>query len=51
MKRREKWLERRAERMKPNDLNNLEGVRKFLQARRRRLNQDPNTPPIEGIDT
>lgn len=51
MKRREKWLERRNERMKPNDLNNLEGVRKFLQARRRRLNQDPNTPPIEGIDT
>lgn len=51
IKRREKWLERRAERMKPNDLNNLEGVRRFLQARRRRLNQDPNTPPIEGIDT
>nr|DAR47281.1 MAG TPA: zinc-ribbon family protein [Caudoviricetes sp.] len=45
IKRREKWLERRAERMKPNDLNNLEGVRKFLQARRRRLNQDPHTPP------
>ena len=44
MKRREKWLERRNERMKPNDLNNLEGVRKFLQARRRRLNQDPHTP-------
>nr|DAS15229.1 MAG TPA: zinc-ribbon family protein [Caudoviricetes sp.] len=47
IKRREKWLERRNERMKPNDLNNLEGVRKFLQARRRRLNQDPNTPPLK----
>lgn len=49
MKRREKWLERRNERMKPNDLNNLEGVRKFLQARRRRLNQDPNTPPLKEL--
>ena len=49
MKRREKWLARRLENMKPHDKSNLEGVRNFIQERRRRLNQDPNKP-IEGLD-
>lgn len=50
MKRRQKWLTHRRTTMTPQTLNNLDGVIRYIRARRNRLGQDPNTP-IEGIDT
>lgn len=50
MKRRTKWLTHRRTTMTPQTINNLDGVIRYMRARRKRLGQDPNTP-IEGIDT